>query len=323
MLLQRTMGAGLSLETVEDVVCCRSEQDGHERRISSRTTKRGGVYGGHAPHHVVHPIGGRSHTGGAPVGGTHTNAPPSPTRATQPAAHHGSGPSPGSIVGDRFVGDSEHASYHYAGGCLSGNLFKRGEWNSSYQERFFMINPDEKRIYYYEDWEHFTHGKKSKGHIDIQGCSVEPVKDFERKQHEEEWHKSSLHHRPFDPAEVVHKTYVRQDPQALYFEFVIRNQQRTFELASKHGKEREEWIATILRFALCACVCAPRRPIFRAEQRDGRGLRSPHLQTLAGWGDTTCTTPGGQWKAIQAPLATCTTRRSQCTAIKLSLNDPS
>ena len=242
------MGAGLSLDAVEDVMCCRSEHDKHDARVIT-STKRGGAYGGDLRDHLhVHTVAGR-HRSTSPAGGRHTNAPLSPIRATHAAGAPIQPPaaSPQAAERDR---PSDSKSYHYAGGVLSGNVFKRGTWNSGYQKRFFMIKADEKRIYYYQDFEEFKHGKPSKGHIDLQGCTAERVKDIERQQHEEEWHKLCLHHRAYDPAEAAHKTLVRADPQAFYFEFVVRNKQRTFELATEHGKEREEWMSTIFRFVL-------------------------------------------------------------------------
>lgn len=241
------MGAGLSLDAVEDVICCRSEHDEHDARVKITATKRGRAYGGDMRDHLhVHTVAG-GHTSASPAGSRHANAPPSQTRVTRAA---GAPFQPPAASPRAAVRNSTNKSYHYAGGVLSGNLFKRGRWNSGYQQRFFMIKADEKRIYYYQDFEEFKHGKPSKGHIDLQGCTAETVNDFERQQHEEEWRKLCLHHRAYDPAEAAHKTLVRQDPQAFYFEFVVRNKQRTFELATEHGKEREEWMATIFRFVL-------------------------------------------------------------------------
>ena len=119
-----------------------------------------------------------------------------------------------------------------------GFVWKRGEWNTGFLERYFVIDKDGP-LQYFESKRAFDSGHTSKGEIVLAGCKVYKSSDVKPRQH--------LHGHGYS-AKFMHSDHNVDDS---LWQWVIEDgaSRRKFELGCKTEQERREWIHIVQRIS--------------------------------------------------------------------------
>lgn len=119
-----------------------------------------------------------------------------------------------------------------------GLVWKRGEWNTGFLERYFVIDKDQP-LQYFESKRAFDSGHKAKGEIVLAGCKVYKSSDANPRQHlPGHGHSAKFMHSDHNVDESL-------------WQWVIEDgaSHRKFELGCKTEKERREWIHIVQRLS--------------------------------------------------------------------------
>eukprot|EP00802_Teleaulax_amphioxeia_P020779 Tamp_21079.p1 GENE.Tamp_21079~~Tamp_21079.p1 ORF type:complete len:362 (+),score=23.85 Tamp_21079:85-1086(+) len=117
-----------------------------------------------------------------------------------------------------------------------GHVWKRGEWNTGFRDRYFVVGSDH-TCQYFESKQAFDSQQKPKGHINLVHCKVYPTSDPKAHGH---GHGHS--------AKFVQSMQTIDD-SLWRWEIQDGVSHRKFELGCKTEKEREDWIHYIHRIA--------------------------------------------------------------------------